>query len=294
MSFEAHGFLEALSGPGPQEIAIAGHLLRRGSRVRLKPQPGGDILDTSLAGRAAMIEGIEQDDRGTTLVTVILEDDPGRDLAASRHPTHRFFFTPDEIEPVEESDGPCASRRVLVAGIGNVFLGDDGFGPAVAQRLAAMGLPQGTDVVDFGIRGLDLIYALGQPYDAVILVDAMARGGTPGCIQVIEPNIGSEEATPFDSHRMDPLAVLRMARRLGAGANDDSPVRLPPRILLVGCEPMPMAEGESMSMSLSASVAAVVDKAAEIVLELASLPLADRRPDAHPDTEDQVRGKKES
>lgn len=284
MSSEADVFLESLSRSGPQEIAVAGRLLRPGSRVRLRPRPGGDVFDVALAERTAVIEGIEEDDRGTAHVAVILEDDPGRDLAATRHPTRRFLFAAEEIEPVDESAGPSASGRVLIAGIGNIFFGDDGFGAAVAQRLAGMELPPGIEVADFGIRGLDLAYALGQPYDAAILVDAMTRGRLPGHLEVIEPDTDTDDAVSFDSHRMDPLAVLKLARRLGG---------LPPRILLVGCEPLAVGDDESMSISLSAPVAAAVEKAAEIVLDLAGLLLASRRLVAAVNTEGQSRETKE-
>jgi hydrogenase maturation protease len=286
MSSEADVFLEDLSHPGPQEIAVAGCLLRPGSRVRLRPRPGGDVLDGVLAGRAAMIEGIEQDDRGTAHVAVILDDDPGRDLAATCHPTRRFLFMTDEIEPIDEGAAPSVAGRVLVAGIGNVFFGDDGFGSAVARRLAATELPPGIEVADFGIRGLDLAYALGQPYDAAILVDAMIRGGLPGRLWVIEPAARRDEAEAvlFDSHRMDPLAVLHLARRLGG---------LPPQVLLVGCEPLAVVAGESMSMGLSIPVAVAVEKAVEMVLDLAGLLLAGRRPVAAVNTEGQHQAIKE-
>src|SRR6185369_263070 len=85
----------------PQEVMVAGRLLRPGSKVRLQPRPGGDILDGALAGRVAEIEGIDEDDTGAVHVAVILDDDPGRDLGATRHPAHRFFFAPSELEPFE-------------------------------------------------------------------------------------------------------------------------------------------------------------------------------------------------
>ncbi len=241
--------------------------LRPGRRVRLKPGHSADVLDQTLAQRAAVIDSVEQDDRGAIHVVVVLEDDPGRDLAAARHPAHRFFFAPEEIEPLDENTGEASPRRVLVAGIGNVFGGDDGFGVAVAQHLTARALPPGIEVADFGIRGLDLAYALAQPYDAAILIDALARGGCPGCLEVIEPDIDGAGAAPFDSHRMDPLTVLRLARRLGG---------LPAQILLVACAPLEIGADESMSMKLSAPVAAAVEPAAEKVLNLASLLLAGR------------------
>jgi hydrogenase maturation protease len=234
--------------------------LRPGRRVRLKPRAGGDSIDVALTDRVAVIEAVEEDDRGAAHVAVVLEDDPGRDLAAAHHLAHRFFFAPEEMELLEEGEGVPASRRVLVAGIGNIFLGDDGFGTAVVQRLAAVELPQGVEVADFGIRGTDLAYALGQPYDGAILVDTVARGGCPGRLFVIEPDVDKDDTAPVDGHRMDPVAVLRLARRLGG---------LPPQVYLVGCEPMAVAGSEAMSMGLSAPVAAAVEPAVRIVLELA-------------------------
>jgi hydrogenase maturation protease len=256
---------------------------RPGCRVRLKPRSGADLLDSVLAGRTAVIERVEQDDRGGTHVVVALEDDPGRDLAATRHPAHRFFFTPEEIELLDESAGASGSKRVLVAGIGNIFFGDDGFGTAVAQRLAERELPPGVEVADFGIRGMDLAYALGQPYDAVILVDAVPHAGSPGRLRVMEPDLDSDETSAFDSHHMDPLAVLRLACQLGG---------LPPQILLVGCESMEFGAGASMSLHLSAPVAAAVEPAADTVLELAHRLLAGHRPQRSGATESEPPAKK--
>ena len=93
-------------------------------------------------------------------LAVVVEDDPGRDLGERRQPGHRFFFAPDEVEPLPAPAPAAPAVRVLVAGIGNVFLGDDGFGVALAGRLARRELPAGVEVVDFGIRGMDLAYAL--------------------------------------------------------------------------------------------------------------------------------------
>jgi hydrogenase maturation protease len=119
---------------------------------------------------------------------------------------------------------------------------------------------------DFGIRGLDLAYALGQPYRGVILVDTITPTGFPGRIEIIVPEANTIDAGRFDNHGWDPVAVLGMARRLGS---------LPPQMFLFGCEPSDQgheADGgqeESMSMGLSAPVAASVERASEIVLELA-------------------------
>ena len=166
-------------------LVVDGVELRAGDRVRLRPREGGDILDLALAGKIAMIESIEQDYEGKFQVAVVLDDDPGRDLgipAAAR---------PSLLLQSERSGAAAMNApRILIAGIGNIFLGDDGFGVEVAQRLLRRQLPDGVRVVDFGIRGYDLAYALLDGYDAAILVDAAARGGEPGTLYVIEPELG--------------------------------------------------------------------------------------------------------
>ena len=111
--------------------------------------------------------------------------------------------------------------RVLVAGIGNIFLGDDAFGIEVVQRLAQRPQPAGVRVVDFGIRGLDLTYALLDGCDAVVLVDAIPRGGSPGTLYVLEPEVegsaGPESGDlMLDAHSLDPTKVLRLATALGS------------------------------------------------------------------------------
>ena len=254
-------FLREMALVGPQEVEVAGRTLRPGSRVRLNPRPGGDLLDSALAGRAATIEAIDVDDSGTPHIAVIMEDDPGRGMGGVRHPAHRFFFAPSELEPLEQSRGTALPRRVLVAGIGNIFLGDDGFGVAVAQRLLGRTLPAGVDIVDFGIRGMDLAYALGQGYHAAVLVDSAPVDGLPGALVVMEAERDDAEAVPLDGHRMDPLTVLRLARRLGA---------LPERVLIVGCRPGEISEEWSpeSTLSLSEPVAAAVKQAADLVEEL--------------------------
>jgi hydrogenase maturation protease len=154
--------------------------------------------------------------------------------------------------------------RVLVAGVGNIFLGDDAFGVAVVQRLALHRLPDAVRVVDFGIRGLDLVYALLDGYEAVILVDAVPRGGRPGTLYVLEPEVPTlpEPAAGgvlMEAHDLGPAKVLRLAASLGA------PVR---RLLLVGCEPEPAGETEEMRMELSAAVRAAVDEAVPLIESL--------------------------
>jgi hydrogenase maturation protease len=188
-----------------------------------------------------------------------LEDDPARDLGKGRQLGHRFFLSPHEVQPLPD-DGPDAPpRRILVAGIGNVFMGDDGFGVEVARRLARRTLPDGVDVVDFGIRGMDLAYALTSGYEAAILVDATARGQPPGTLEVIELEFDAGDDVPVQAHVMDPVRVLMLAARLGP---------LPAKMLVVGCEPDTVIEvdaGESLTSALSAPVRAALQPAVDLV-----------------------------
>jgi hydrogenase maturation protease len=258
------GFLNEMARSRVQQINVGGKLLRPGSRVRLKPRPCGDIVDMALAGRIAVVEAIDEDDAGAAHVAVTLDDFSGWDLGAAKHPAHRFFFDPSELEPVGAEEELVPQRRVLVAGIGNIFFGDDGFGVEVANRLLGRWLPPGIEVADFGIRGMDLAYALGRAYHAAILVDAVPLGKAPGTIYVIEPEVYQGKVSGVDPHRMDPLTVLGLARRLG---------RVPEHLLIVGCEPGAIDDGEDsdqISMTLSAPVAAAVDEAVEMITEMAS------------------------
>jgi hydrogenase maturation protease len=223
-------YWEELERPGPESVVVAGSELRPGSRVRLAPRRGGDIFDAVLAGRSAVIEGIEQDLDGNVTLAVVVEDDPGADLGLARQPGHRFFFSPAEVEPLpaQPSSEPQAGPRFLVAGIGNVFLGDDGFGVALADRLARRELPPGVEVADFGIRGMDLAFAMQDGYDAVVLLDATPRGERPGTLYVIEVDHSEHGEAALDTHGMDPAKVIALVRALGGN---------PPRTLVIGCEP---------------------------------------------------------
>src|SRR5204863_7701577 len=137
-----------LQRPTVAAVEVDGVRLGPGSRVALRPAPGGDILDLALADRIAVVEAIEQELDGRVQLAVTLADDPGRDLGEARFLGHRFFFGLDEIEPIDEvAEQASRAPRILVAGIGNVFLGDDGFGVAVARRLARSELPRSVDVV---------------------------------------------------------------------------------------------------------------------------------------------------
>ena len=154
------------------------------------------------------------------------------------------------------------SGRILVAGIGNIFLGDDGFGCEVVRRLVEREIPEDVEVRDFGIRGMDLAYALMEPYEAVIFVDAVPRGEEPGTVYLIEAEVPEEGEVALDTHGMDPVNVIRLARVLGADI---------PRTLVVGCEPQVVLSGEQyddMLMELSAPVEAAVEEAAKLVQSL--------------------------
>jgi hydrogenase maturation protease len=267
-------YWDELARPAPEAVVVDGVPVRARSRVRLRPRPGGDVMDMALAGRTAIVEGIDQDTDGNVSLAVVVADDPGRDLGELRQPGHRFFFGPDEVEPVDDdapggtAAGPVPTR-VLVAGIGNAFLGDDGFGVALADRLARRGLPAGVEVVDFGIRGLDLAYAMqDEALAAVVLLDAAPRGLAPGTVTVIEPDLEGL-APDVDAHGMDPVKVLALARAVGG--------RLP-RTLLVCCEPQTRMTGEEdeVVIVLSPPVAAALEPAAAVVGELVGDLLGER------------------
>jgi hydrogenase maturation protease len=153
--------------------------------------------------------------------------------------------------------------RILIAGIGNIFLGDDGFGSEVARRLAARPLPAEVRLVDFGIRGFDLAYALLDGYDVTVFIDATPRGGEPGTIYTIEPDL-SELREPdagqmmVETHGMNPMKVLSMVKAMGGEFK---------RILIVGCEPQTLGPEEGQ-MGLSETVEAAVDEAVRVVESL--------------------------
>ncbi|MCU1219713.1 MAG: Hydrogenase maturation protease [Candidatus Angelobacter sp.] len=247
-------------------IVIAGTEVRTGDRVRLHPRKGGDVLDIALTGQAATVEALEQDYEGNQHVCVVLDNDPGRDLGLLRQPGHRFFFSPEEIEPLpkEAMAQPVTAQkpRILIAGIGNIFLGDDGFGVEVVRRLALCQLPAAVRVVDFGIRGFDLTYALQDGYETTILVDACPHGEQPGTVYVIEPNLdaagNSPEQSTVDAHSLNPMNVIRLAQAMNA------PIK---QMLLVGCEPETLG-GEEGAMGLSATVEAAVDVAVKQISSL--------------------------
>lgn len=156
------------------------------------------------------------------------------------------------------------SASVLIAGIGNIFQGDDSFGVSVVQKMAALELPENVRVMDIGIRSIDLGFALLDGYDLTILVDATARGGVPGTLYTIEIESAdipdaSDGACMVNSHALDPVRVLALAKSMGA------PFK---KVLLVGCEPLVLDRDESGHIGLSEVVQAAVDPAITTIRQL--------------------------
>jgi hydrogenase maturation protease len=154
-------------------------------------------------------------------------------------------------------------RSVLVAGVGNAWLRDDGFGGEVVRRLSTHELPAGVSVMDAGTGGLDLAYEVMRGYDALVILDVSKQGGAPGTLYVIEPDEaathgGIEDGEVINPHSMDPQTVLRFVKSIGAW---------PGRVMVIACEP---AEVEEMGWGLSEEVGEAVDRAVELVLETAT------------------------
>lgn len=164
-------------------------------------------------------------------------------------------------------------KRILVACIGNIFFGDDGFGVEVAKQLLGrqnQRYPENVHIIDFGIRGIELAYTLLEDYDTLVLVDIVSRGGSPGTLYVLEPELPCDAAmqgmrsgsVALDGHSMDPVKVLTLARTLGAPSM---------HTLLVGCEPATQGTGtveEEMSMGLSEPVQAAIAAAIQMIDEI--------------------------
>jgi hydrogenase maturation protease len=149
-------------------------------------------------------------------------------------------------------------KQILVAGIGNAWLSDDGFGGEVVRRLEARELPPGVTVTDFGTGGLDLAYEVMRGYDGLVLVDISRQGGEPGTLYVMEPDeadiaAGIEDGEMIDPHGMDPQTVLRFVRAVGGW---------PGKVVVIACEP---AVVEEMGIGLSPDVGAAVDHAVALV-----------------------------
>ena len=154
-----------------------------------------------------------------------------------------------------------SAARILVAGVGNIFLGDDAFGVEVVRRMQNRPVRPEVRVIDFGIRGIDLAYALLEDYDGAILVDAVPRGGQPGTLYVLEPDLdpsGDPRAgvQAVEAHRLDPVNVLRLAQALGGP---------PPALRIIGCEPGTLDPAEDGRPVLSGPVGAAVEGAITLI-----------------------------
>jgi len=151
-------------------------------------------------------------------------------------------------------------RSILIAGVGNAWLRDDGFGGEVARRLADLMLPAGVDVMDAGTGGLDLAYEVMRGYDALVILDVAKQGGEPGTLYVMEPDEdsvpgGIEDGDVIDPHAMDPQTVLRFVKSVGAW---------PGRVVVIACEP---ADVEEMGFGLSEPVLDAIERAVDLVVE---------------------------
>jgi hydrogenase maturation protease len=151
-------------------------------------------------------------------------------------------------------------RRILVAGVGNAWMQDDGFGSAVAQALLQCELPEGVDVMDAGTGGLDLAYEVMRGYEALVIVDVSRQGGEPGTLYVMEADEESvdgsiEDGTTINPHGMDPETVLRFLKAMGAW---------PGKVMVIACEP---AHVEEMGWGLSSEVQEAVRRAVALVVE---------------------------
>ncbi|MEP6662671.1 MAG: hydrogenase maturation protease [Verrucomicrobiota bacterium] len=152
-------------------------------------------------------------------------------------------------------------KKILIAGIGNIFHGDDGFGCEVVRELNRLNFPGGVTIRDFGIRSYDLAYALTEDYDATILIDATSRGEKPGTVFLIEPDLSrlnELETSTVDPHSMNPVTVLQLAQSLGTISG---------KLFLVGCEPA-VLENDNGEITLSEPVRAAISPAIEMVTSL--------------------------
>ena len=159
-----------------------------------------------------------------------------------------------------EPDTSGRPAQILVAGVGNAWLRDDGFGGHVAKSLEEQELPEGVSVFDFGSGGLDLAYEVMRGYHALVLIDVSRQGGEPGTLYVMEPDEeeiagGIEDGEVINPHGMDPQTVLRFVKAVGGW---------PGKVVVVACEP---ANVEEMGLGLSDEVAASVDRAVKVVLD---------------------------
>jgi hydrogenase maturation protease len=167
-----------------------------------------------------------------------------------------------------ETETPPRVKQILVAGIGNAWLRDDGFGGEVAKLLGERELPAGVHVIDFGTGGLDLAYEVMRGYDALILIDVSRQGGAPGTLYVMEARPEDvdgqiEDGQMLDPHGMDPETVLRFVKYVGGW---------PGRVFVVACEPEVV---EDVGFGLSEPVSGSLTRAVDVVLETVAGVLGD-------------------
>ena len=264
-----------LSDPraGDELAEVGGQRFVRGGKVIIRPAEDADLHARMLDGRTATIERIFTDYDGKTHLGVTIDDDPGQDLMRETGRYLYFFAQEVEVEPTSSAlrDRPRAISRgammykeplrsVLIAGVGNAWLRDDGFGGEVARRLSERKLPDGCSVMDAGTGGLDLAYEVMRGYDGLVLLDVSKQGGEPGTLYVMEPD---EESVPgaiddgdvINPHGMDPQTMLRFVKSVGAW---------PGKVVVIACEP---ADVEEMGWGLTDRVKAAVDRAVDLVFE---------------------------
>jgi hydrogenase maturation protease len=175
---------------------------------------------------------------------------------------------PDAAIEAQEPDVSGRPKQILIAGIGNTWQRDDGFGSEVARRLEGRELPDGVAVIDFGTGGLDLAYQVMYGYDALVMIDISRQGGSPGTLYVMEVDedevtSGIEDGDALNPHGMDPETVLRFIKLTGGW---------PGKVVIIACEPLTI---EEMGVGLSPVVEEAVDRAVDLVLDQAKELLTD-------------------
>ncbi|HEY1467240.1 MAG TPA: hydrogenase maturation protease [Acidimicrobiales bacterium] len=256
--------VDASFDPWSDTIDVDGTTVGNGARVRLHPRRRSDAQDFFVDGRTASVAGVFNDVGGDVYLAVAVDD-----LDADLQQWHGryLYFHPDEVEVLTETDQPNGSvtepPRVLIAGVGNIFLGDDGFGVEVAGRLDPTAVPATVKIADFGIRGVHLAYELLEGYDILILIDAVSRGDPPGTVSIIEHAAGDtvEGGTlaAMDAHGMDPGAVLAMAGDLGAAVD---------RVLVVACEAADVGDGIGLSSAVTEAVPHAIDAVHQLLASI--------------------------
>lgn len=193
-----------------------------------------------------------------------MTEEPERDRETLEPPKDTWRPpAPDAPLELHEPDVTKRPKQVLIAGIGNAWQRDDGFGSEVARRLEGRELPDGIAVIDFGTGGLDLAYQVMYGYDGLLMIDVSRQGGSPGTLYVMEvdedevPGGSVEDGEVLNPHAMDPETVLRFIKITGGW---------PGKVVIVACEPETV---EEMGVGLTPVVEEAVDRAVELVLETA-------------------------